>query len=54
LKQLVQSGVEVWFYLDDRQRTLDGPMEKMMLAFQAAADPRCHPRGGGGDYKRRG
>src|SRR5687767_16006761 len=34
LKQLVTSGVQVWCYLDDRQRTIDSPMEKAMLALQ--------------------
>jgi site-specific DNA recombinase len=38
LKQLVTSGVQVWCYLDDRQRTLDSPMEKAMLALQGMAD----------------
>jgi DNA invertase Pin-like site-specific DNA recombinase len=26
LKQLVQAGVRVFFYLEDRERTLDSPM----------------------------
>jgi DNA invertase Pin-like site-specific DNA recombinase len=38
LKQLVQADVQVWFYLDDRQRTLDSPMEKAMLSLQTMAD----------------
>lgn len=38
LKQLITSGVQVWFYLDNRQRTLDSPMEKAMLALQGMAD----------------
>ncbi|MEO8520558.1 MAG: recombinase family protein [Acidobacteriota bacterium] len=38
LKQLVTSGVQVWCYLDNRQRTLDSPMEKAMLALQGMAD----------------
>jgi site-specific DNA recombinase len=38
LKQLVQSGVRVFFYLSDIERTLNSPMEKAMLAVQAMAD----------------
>jgi site-specific DNA recombinase len=38
LKQIIQAGVAVWCYLDDRQRTLDGPMEKAMHALQTMAD----------------
>jgi DNA invertase Pin-like site-specific DNA recombinase len=38
LKQLIQAGVHVWFYLDDRERTLDSPMEKAMLALQSMSD----------------
>jgi DNA invertase Pin-like site-specific DNA recombinase len=37
-KQLVTSGVQIWCYLDDRQRTIDSPMEKAMLALQGMAD----------------
>jgi DNA invertase Pin-like site-specific DNA recombinase len=32
LKQIIQAGVRVFFYLDDRERTLDSPMDKVMLA----------------------
>ena len=38
LKQLLTAGVQIWFYLDDRRRTLDSPMEKAMLALQGMAD----------------
>jgi site-specific DNA recombinase len=38
LKQLMRAGVHVWFYLDDRERTLDSPMEKAMLALQSMSD----------------
>ena len=38
LKQLVRAGVEVWFYLEKRQRTLDSPTEKIMLSLTAYAD----------------
>ena len=31
LKQLVQAGVRVFFYLEDRERTLDSPTDKIML-----------------------
>jgi DNA invertase Pin-like site-specific DNA recombinase len=34
----VTSGVQVWCYLDDRQRTIDSPMEKATLALQGMAD----------------
>jgi site-specific DNA recombinase len=38
LKQIIQAGVEVWFYLENRQRTLDSPIEKIMLSLTAFAD----------------
>src|SRR5688572_17613304 len=31
LKQLVTGGVRVFFYLEDRERTLDSPTDKIML-----------------------
>ena len=33
LKQLVQGGVRVFFYLEDRERTLDSPTDKIMLSL---------------------
>ncbi len=38
LKQLVTTGVRVFFYLEDRERTLNSPMEKAMLSLQTMAD----------------
>jgi hypothetical protein len=38
LKQLVQAGVRVSFYLEDRERTLDSPTDKVMLSLQTFAD----------------
>ena len=38
LKQLVTSGVRVFCYLTDTERTLDSPIEKAMLALQSMAD----------------
>jgi DNA invertase Pin-like site-specific DNA recombinase len=38
LNQLMRAGVHVWFYLDERERTLDSPMEKAMLALQSMSD----------------
>ena len=38
LKQLVTAGVRVWFYLEDRERTLDSPTDKTMLSLTAFAD----------------
>jgi DNA invertase Pin-like site-specific DNA recombinase len=38
LKQLVTSGVHVFFYLEDRERTLDSPTDKIMLSLTAFAD----------------
>jgi DNA invertase Pin-like site-specific DNA recombinase len=38
LKQLVRAGVRVFFYLEDRERTLDSPTEKIMLSLTAFAD----------------
>ena len=38
LKQLISAGVRVFFYLEDRERTLDSPIEKVMLSIQTMAD----------------
>jgi len=38
LKQIVQAGVEVWLYLEDRQRTLDSPTDKIMAALAGFGD----------------
>jgi DNA invertase Pin-like site-specific DNA recombinase len=38
LKQLVQAGVRVFFYMEDRERTLDSPTDKIMLSLTAYAD----------------
>jgi DNA invertase Pin-like site-specific DNA recombinase len=38
LKQLVTAGVRVFFYLEDRERTLDGPTDKIVLSLTAFAD----------------
>jgi DNA invertase Pin-like site-specific DNA recombinase len=33
LKQITDAGVRVFFYLEDRERTLDGAMDKVMLSL---------------------
>lgn len=38
LKQIISANVRVFFYLEDRERTLDSPIEKAMLALQTMAD----------------
>jgi DNA invertase Pin-like site-specific DNA recombinase len=38
LKQLVTAGVREFFYLEDRERTLDNPTDKIMLSLTAFAD----------------
>src|SRR5467141_1452456 len=38
LKQLVQAGVRVFFYLEDRERTLDSPTDKIMRSLTTFAD----------------
>ena len=38
LKQLVQAGVRVFFYLEDRERTLDSPTDKIILSLTTFAD----------------
>jgi site-specific DNA recombinase len=38
LKQILQPGVRVFFYLEDRERTLDSPTDKIMLSLTAFAD----------------
>ena len=38
LMQIVEADVRVFFYLDDRERTLDSPIDKVMLSVTAFAD----------------
>src|SRR5262249_51195913 len=38
LKQLVTAGVRVFYYLEDRERTLDSPTDKILLAVSGFAD----------------
>jgi DNA invertase Pin-like site-specific DNA recombinase len=38
LKQIIQAGVRVFCYLEDRERTLDSPTDKIMLSLTAFAD----------------
>ncbi len=33
LKQIIDAGVRVFFYLEDKERTLDTPMDKVMLSL---------------------
>jgi DNA invertase Pin-like site-specific DNA recombinase len=37
-EQLVQANIRVFFYLTDTERTLDTPMDKVMLSLAAFAD----------------
>jgi site-specific DNA recombinase len=37
LKQIIDSGVRVFFYLEGRERTLDSPIDKMMLSLTGFA-----------------
>ncbi len=38
LKQLVTAGVRVFFYLEDKERVLESPTDKIMLSLTAFAD----------------
>src|SRR5260221_13690988 len=38
LKQLVQAGVRIFFCMEDRERTLDSPTDKIMMSLTAFAD----------------
>ena len=38
LKQIVQAGVRVFFYREDHERTLDTPIDKIMMSVTAFAD----------------
>jgi site-specific DNA recombinase len=38
LKQLLTAGVRVFYYLDGRERTLDGPTDKLLMSVTAFAD----------------
>src|SRR5712664_669685 len=37
LKQIITAGVRVFFYLEDRERTLDSPTDKLMLSLTSYA-----------------
>ena len=38
LKQIITSGVRVFFYLEDRERTLESPTDKILLSLTTYAD----------------
>lgn len=38
LKQLITAGVRVFYWMEDRERTLDSPTDKLMLSVTAFAD----------------
>ena len=38
LKQIITSGVHVFFYLEDRERTLESPTDKILLSLTTFAD----------------
>src|SRR5215831_6747627 len=38
LKQIITAGVRVFYYLEDRERTLDSPTDKLMLSVSTFAD----------------
>lgn len=38
LKQLIAAGVRVFFYLEDRERTLESPTDKLLMSVTAFAD----------------
>jgi DNA invertase Pin-like site-specific DNA recombinase len=38
LKPIIQAGVRVFFYLENRERTLDSPTDKLLLSVTAFAD----------------
>ena len=37
LKQLITAGVRVFFYMEDRERTLDSPTDKIMMSLTAGS-----------------
>lgn len=45
MKTLVQAGVKVWLYLENRERTLDSPIDKVMLSLATFADELERERG---------
>jgi site-specific DNA recombinase len=38
LKQMITAGVRVFFYMEDRERTLQGPTDKLLMSVAAFAD----------------
>jgi site-specific DNA recombinase len=38
LKQIITAGVRVFYYLEDRERTLESPTDKLLLSVTAFAD----------------
>jgi site-specific DNA recombinase len=38
LKQIIQAGVRVWFYMENRERTLETPTDKLLMSVTAFAD----------------
>ena len=44
LKQLSQAGVRVWLYLDDRERLLESPTDKLLMSVTTFADEMEHEK----------
>ena len=38
MKQIITAGVHVWFYLENRERTLESPTDKLLMSVTAFAD----------------
>jgi len=38
LKQIITAGVRIFYYLEDRERTLESPTDKLLLSVTAFAD----------------
>jgi DNA invertase Pin-like site-specific DNA recombinase len=45
LKKLIDAGVRVFYYLEDRERTLDGALDKMMMQLTSFASEMERERG---------
>ena len=38
LKQIITAGVQVWYYLEDRERRLDSPLDSLLMAVSGFSD----------------
>jgi hypothetical protein len=47
MKQLIQAGVRIWFYLERRERALDSPTDKLLMSGRSPTNWSARRRASG-------